>query len=325
MRTFLSPLLLAAMLPIAAMAAETLPGPAPTDPAQVAVLQELASPEGQVKLWLTMARQNDFTPVVKLIPEQEWIQVERAWRFQLAKQSPKDDAKLDQELAQLRKPEAVDAIMATLTPQLETFKPDQLAMMVRGLGSLLAQQVVKPGADPRVNTAVQDFQSWLGDVATWVEKGGLNDPTRAKKALEALVDSLAKLQVTSAQNLRQTRLQDLLGRLGPAAIPLKNAFRAYDINIDAIIDSVKIINTAGAGVRRTLTVSFIVFDRQRRMDIDLIKRGSTWEILGTRGQPFAPFAPAIDPLLRMMGIGAGVKDTPPPVPAGEDGRPPGTL
>lgn len=322
MRLFLSPLLLAGLVTAPILAGDT-PATTQPDAAQAATLQELATPEGQVKLWLKMARQNDFAPILTLIPEQEWVQVERYWRFQLAKQSPKDDAKLDQELAQLRKPGAVEALMGTIKPQLEALKPDQMALAVRGLGALLAQQVTKPGADPNANPALQGFQSWLGDVATWIEKGGINDLARTQKALEALVDTLNKLQVTSAQNLRQTRLQDLLARLGPAAAALKNAFRAYDINLDAIIDSVKIVNCAGAGVRRTMTVSFVVFNRERRLDIDLIKRGSTWEVLGAKGQPFLPFAPAIDPLLKAMGIGGGVKEAP-PVPA-DGGRPPGTL
>lgn len=322
MRLLLCSVLLASLLPLPLRAGDALPGPEQLDAAQIAALQELATPEGQVKLWLQMARKNDFTPVVKLIPEQEWVQVERAWKFQLSKQSPQDDAKLDQELAQLRKPEAVDTIMATLKPQLEALKPDQMAMLVRGLGALLAQQVAKPGAKPV--PAVQDFQSWLGDVADWIAKGAVNDPAKTKKALEAIVDGLNKLQITSAMNLRQTRLQDLLVRLGPATAALKNAFRAYDVNLDALIDSVKIINISGSGVRRTLTVSFIAFDRQRQLDIDLIKRGSTWEMLGTKGQPFAPFSAAIDPLLKTLGIGTGVKDAP-PASTGDEVRPPGTL
>jgi hypothetical protein len=321
MRHLIRSLLLVCSLQAAIPAGDAPSPPTPPDPAQLAQLQELASPEGQVKLWLKMFRQNDFSSLTKLIPEKEWVMVERAWRIQLAKQGTKADAELDQQLALLKTPNALDTIMAQLKPQLATLKPEDLGNQLRGLGALAATFAQSQG-DAGRNFDVQGFQSYISDVADWVQKAGLNDADKARKALEKAIACIQALQIGSAQELRQNKLQDMLPRFGKALIPLKDMFRTYDVNIDNVIDSVKIEKMVGQGNRRTMTTSFNVFGKTRQLDFDLIKRGSTWEILGGQGQPFGPFGPMATAILKAGGIGGNnAEKIQPP----EEQRPPGTL
>lgn len=324
MRRFLPVFLAISIFQGFSFASDPVPATAPTTPTELAALEELTTPGGQIKLWLSMARKDDFTPIGTLIPASEWVYVERAWKMMLSKQGPEADAQLDKELAQLSAPQALDTIMKTLTPRLTAFKPEQLAMVIRGFSAMFAQQAAKPGTEPANDPALQGFLSWCGDIATYVEQSaGINDPQKTRTALAALIAGIADLKVANAKEIRQTSLKEMLPRFGAASAHLKEAFRAYDIDLNAIIDSIKIVRVNGASVRSLVTLSMNVFNRERRLDIDLIKRGSTWEIVGFKGQPFLPFAAALDPLLKSMGIGNGVKDKAPVTP--QDERPPGTL
>ena len=304
-----------------ALAGDALPPPTtqPT-PEQAALLAEMATPEAQMKLWLGMIRRNDFTPLATVIPEKEWAMVERGWKIQLAKQGPKADAELDQQLALLRTPGAVDAIMIKLQPELAKLNPVALATQLRGLSGWLTP-LAQQGDPASRKLDVAGLQSWVGDVADWLPKSGLNDKAKTRKAMESAVACVQALEVANVQQLRQIHLRDMLPRFGKALAAFKEMLRPYDLNLDALLDSVKIIKMAGEGGRRTMTVTYNTFGKQRQMDIDLVRRGTTWEVLGGQGAPFGQLGALIDPMMSMVGMGTAkpVPATPP------EERPPGTL
>jgi len=159
-------------------------------------------------------------------------------------------------------------------------------------------------------------------MATWVEKAGFDDRAKARKMIEAAVVGVKALGVANAAELRQLRLQELVPRLGPTLAAVKEMLRPYDVNLDALLDSVVITKMVGEGYQRTMTVTFNALGKRRELEIDLLRRGSTWEIKGAEGKPFAQFAPLIGPLMTMGGLDGGKPRVPEPAP---DVHPPDTL
>ena len=134
--------------------------------------------------------------------------------------------------------------------------------------------------------------------------------------------AIKALNASSAAELRQTPIQTMIPRLGPTLAAVKDMLRPYDVNLDALIDSVVITKMIGDGNQRTMTVTFNALNKQRELEIDLVKRGSTWELKGPEGKPFAQFMPLVSPLLTMGGFDGGKPRVPEPP---QDVHPPGTL
>jgi hypothetical protein len=319
MRPLLPALLLAATFWSACPAADETPIATPAlTPEKAAELQALQTPEGQVKAWLKMLRKNDFTPLLTMIPAAEWRGPERAWRMTMAKQGPKADAEFNSQVAALRDPQAVDLMMAKVQPELAKIQPDQLAGQIKGAAMLVAmfgQQNAQN--DPEKKAALEGLGQYLNDLATWLPTAHINDPNKAKESLTALREAVIALDLTTAEELRKKPLRDLVPKFGPALAALKKALRPYDVNLDAFIDSVRIETITGSGDVRTLTLSFTAFAKRRQLDLDLVKRGATWEVQGSEGKPFNAIAPLLGPLMQM---GGGKPATLPP-----DDRPEGTL
>ncbi len=132
------------------------------------------------------------------------------------------------------------------------------------------------------------FAAWLAQVR--VGKQG----DEAVQAAEHLVAALGALRSASAAELCRLELPEALQRLGLALAELKRCAAIYGLEIDAMLDSVRIRPAPAPGSdpdRRLLEVAFTAFGTAHRIPLLMERRAGRWLPLAGDGLPAAGLHP----------------------------------
>jgi hypothetical protein len=130
----------------------------------------------------------------------------------------------------------------------------------------------------------------LGRFAAWLAQARLDDQARAAGAAEHLVAALGALRIASAAELGRLELPAALARLGAALAELKRAAGVYGLEIDAMLDSVRISAPSASGAdpdRRLLEVAFTAFGGAHRIPLLMERRAGRWQPVAGDGRPAA--------------------------------------
>jgi hypothetical protein len=143
----------------------------------------------------------------------------------------------------------------------------------------------------------QAAEELLGRFAAWLAQLRLEDQALAAGAAEHLVAALGALRIASAAELVRLELPEALLRLGAALAELKRGAGVYGLEIDAMLDSVR-IRPAPTPVtdphRRLLEVAFTAFGGEHRLPLLMERRAGRWLPVAGDGLPAAPAAPGQD-------------------------------
>jgi hypothetical protein len=131
----------------------------------------------------------------------------------------------------------------------------------------------------------------LGRFAGWLaqaREGRKGD--EAVQAAEHLVAALGALRSASAAEFARLELPEALLRLGAGLGELKRAAAVYGLEIDAMLDSVRISAPPAPGAdpqRRLLAVAFTAFGADYRIPLLMERRAGRWLPLAGDGRPAA--------------------------------------
>jgi len=256
-----------------------------------------ATPEAAVLLPVKVLRSNDFKGFYALLPAADKAKAEAEW--QKAQADAKSGAKakdvndINQLLAKLLAPNAVDQVMQGYEAKLAEIKPQEISqgmqMAASFLPMLLSQST--PGQTPEQannkKALAGMLQGMLTDASGWILTAGLNDPKKLRTATEHLVTGAKKLGVKNVDELQALTFEDLLGRLGPLIQETKGVASVYDISVDNFLDSVKAeavpVAAVAAANQRTITVSFTAFGKPYSFPVQVEKKDNAWFISPKNG------------------------------------------
>ncbi len=188
---------------------------------------DMSTPEGTFLGPVQALRNNDILGIFNLMDADKQAEAKKAWSEEAAKPNPAKDAELDQNLSMLVTPNAVDTMMMAIEPKLKEFNAQQISMGLMMMGGMLAMNMAK---DPEQAQAAQELQSLITDICGWLPSAGLEDPAKARKALEFVVAGAKSLNVTTAAELRALSLDEVLKRCGGLFAEVKHALAVYDLN-----------------------------------------------------------------------------------------------
>jgi hypothetical protein len=190
--------------------------------------------------------------------------------------------------------------------------PDWSALAGRGVAGLLAQglETQQIEASKRLLAA---GQSWAATIA-------VADADHARIAVAALIAAVKDLGATTVAEVARMEQGELLMRGGHALAHLKEVTRAYSLDLDAVLDSLRIISVmdiqpeVGA---KAVTIAFSAFGSEQRFPLKVQRTASgAWTVIADSqlGALLGSRTGAIDILLAML--------APPPgfPPGGPEGR-----
>ena len=280
---------------------------------------DAATPESAVLMPVRILRANDFRGIYDLLSPEEKAKAAADWKK--AQDQAKSGAKendvnqLNDLLAKMLSPTAVDDLFKEAEPKLATLNPQetsQALQMAAGFLPMMLNQA-QPGQTPEQTKNKQALsamlQGMLTDASGWVLTAGINDPKKLRAAIESLVAGAKALGVKNAAELQALPFEDFIGRLGPIVKQAKLAAGVYDIGIDAFLDSVKATATpAAAGApaaERALSVSFAAFGKPYTFPVTVVQKDGHWIISPKNGDQFGAMKQMIPGGMPMGGEGEG--------------------
>lgn len=304
MRRLLAPLLLAGLM-AGASAADLKPV---ADPSR---------PESAILLPVQLLRANDFKGFYDAMPAADKAKAQAEWAKAASKEAEgKKGEHLDEindMLAKLLAPNAVETLMAEARPKLAEMKPQEISQGMQMIGMMLAMsQMQQPQdgkkPDPASKAAMAALGGILTDASQWVLTAGINDEAKCRKAIERLVAGAKTLGVKDVRELQALPLDQFLARLSPLVKEAKAAAGVYDVQIDAFLDSVKVTASPAKEGKSTLQVSFASFGKPYTVPVEVMQKDGHWVVNPKAAKPLAGMLP-------MGGADADADEVEPAMPA----------
>lgn len=259
-----------------------------------------STPESAVLVPVKVLRANDFRGIYDLLSPEEKAKAAAEWKK--AQDQAKSGAKekdvneLNELLAKLLSPTAVEDLFKEAEPKLATINPEETSQALQMAAGFLPMMLgqAQPGQTPEQTKNKQALatmlQGMLTDASGWVLTAGINDPKKLRAAIESLVAGAKALGVKNAAELQALPFEEFIGRLGPIVKQAKTAAGIYDVGIDAFLDSVKATATpAAAGAaptERALSVSFTAFGKPYTFPVTVQQKDGHWIISPKNGEQF---------------------------------------
>jgi len=204
--------------------------------------------------------------------------------------------------------------------------PEWAMVAGRGLASVLAQglETQQIAAGKRLIAAAQGWASGV-DVAA---------ADQARIAVAALIAAVKDLGATTVAELAQQEQGELLARVGRALGHLKAATAAYGLDLDAVLDSLRIVDLIDlqpADGTKAVTIAFSAFGSEQRFPLKAGRAASgSWTVIAdsSLGALLGERMPVMEVMLAMLAPPPGF---PPAGPGGPGGRranrdgPPGSV
>jgi len=231
------------------------------------------SPEAQVQVPVKALRNNDFAALFAQFPASQQTEAAANWQQAGTLASPDDKAKMNQFFATLLAPDAVDTLMALAEPSLKQVNPQELVGYAQMFGGMAAMQMAN---DPKTAELGKHLQQLVADVVVWLPKSGIDDPVKLRAALTSVIAGTKAMGVTTADEFYALALPELLKRSGLAFAEVKNALKVYDLQADAVLDSIALTNVTGEGDNRSATANVTLFGHTYSLPVKMSLQNGVW-------------------------------------------------
>lgn len=233
----------------------------------------LLTPEAQIQVPIQALRNNDLAALFSQIPPAQQAEAAANWNKVGSMVKPEDKAQLDQFFSTLLAPNAVDMLMAMAEPQLKQVKPQELVGYAQMFGGMAAMQLTQ---DPKTADLGKNLQQLVADVAAWIPKAGIEDPAKLRAALTSVVAATKALGVKNSTEFYALEFNELLKRGGNALKEVKSALKVYDLQADAFLESVKLVDVQGTGDKRTATATITAFGHPYKLPVTMVLKNGIW-------------------------------------------------
>jgi hypothetical protein len=225
---------------------------------------------------------NDFHGIMKMMmTKDQYAEVVKQWdekrKEPITEQQSKEFA---DSLAQLTAPGAIDNLMAMAEPQLAQMKP-QMAMYIPG-GVMMLNSAIDENADMTPEQKAQSKQM-ITALQGWAMKTDLTDPARLRKMLTELANGAKATKITQLDQLRALPLPEMMGKVGMMAGAFKRGLTAYDMNVDQMIDSLKVEQVSGDANTAKLRTTMNFLGTEIVTDSEMVRSDGRWMAKGTEG------------------------------------------
>jgi hypothetical protein len=242
----------------AALAVPLMAPQAATAPAPRATAVGVPDPARQIEALVPLFRSGDVAALVQaLVPPAHWEEARLAYELQrLEAASDSERARFGEQIERLHAPDAVDQLMAEIEPKLEQARPQAPGAVMMAFGAIhvaIASPESKLSDEQRAA-----IRNALPGVQRWAAGTDFLSSTTMREALGLLVDAARRTGITDLDQLKAMPLETAFDHAGAIFVAAKEAVRLYGLDLDAIVDTLRVellaIDGDTARVRTTVTV-----------------------------------------------------------------------
>ncbi|WP_295361781.1 hypothetical protein [Arenimonas sp.] len=238
-------------------------------------------PVAAVQAQAQALRDNDLVRWSKLsLPPELQARSEALWEQRVAAAEPADpeDAREYAEvMARLTAPDAEAALMRDLEPKLAQFEAEVAGQwpLMQATASIFLSAAIE------ANTELAAAQKSHGRAVAnalldWAQPALITDRARARQAIAALSATAHELDLPTLEQARALGYTEALEKGGIALAGLKQASKAYGLDLDASLDGVRAELISTEGDQATVRVTYPLLGRDVAFEARLQRVGEGW-------------------------------------------------
>lgn len=249
----------------------------PAEDASTVPGDPVAAIEAQAKA----LRDNDLVRWSRLgLPPELHARTEALWNRRLAEAEPADPEEAREYadvMARLTAPDAERALMRDIEPKLAEFETEiagQWPLMQATAGIFLNAAIE---ANTELSAADKDHgQELVATLLAWAQPALFTDRKRAREAIAALSATARELDLPTLEQARALEMMPAMEKGGVALAGIKEAAKAYDMDLDASLDGVEAELLSREGDQATVKVSYPLLGRTISFETRMQRVGEGW-------------------------------------------------
>lgn len=163
---------------------------------------------------------------------------------------------INQVWTQLRTDDGVEALIETWQPLLATLAAER----IQDFNQSFSAELIELARDPDMTaTDVEQLTRLMYAAQSWATRVDFSDRQRLRRAVEALARLAREIPIESFEDFRGLPFEDLLAHADQALRTIKQILIAYDIDADAILQSVVLTEVDAQNDFAILRVQMRVF------------------------------------------------------------------
>ncbi|MFY2762671.1 hypothetical protein [Arenimonas sp. MALMAid1274] len=234
-------------------------------------------------------RDNDLVRYSRLsLPPDLHARSEALWNQRVAQAepiTPEDAAEYEEMMARFTSPQAEAELMRDLEPKLAKFESEVQGQwpMMQAAGGMFLNAAIQANTElsPAEKTHGAEVVSSL---IAWAQPALFTDRKRARTAIAALASTAREVDLPTLAQARALPMMPALEKGGIALAGVKQAAKAYDMDLDRSLDGVKAELVSSEGDNATVKVSYPFLDREVSFDLAMVRRDGGWYSADTIAQ-----------------------------------------
>jgi RNA polymerase sigma factor (sigma-70 family) len=219
---------------------------------------------------LQAIRHNDLAQLLACLPAGKKSELEASWRKLTSTMTAEEEATADLVLALVTN-EKAPSYLKIAGPLSDDFRIALKHMMDRYPFSdrhMEFQPNHRTASTGLISDVWVEFQRWSKEHPASEESVRISAQCRH--------DSALALQVSSIAELRKMEFPTIVERASSVMQTIKAAYAKIGLDLDSVLDSVKIDTVTGTGDLRRATVRLHVFERDVRSTVELVRQDGVW-------------------------------------------------
>ncbi|GEM_PF-925709 len=235
---------------------------------------DLSTPQGAFMANIQAMKNNDLKALMQasMTPE-EYQRVKTKWSEKKGTFSEADKARFAATMQMLTSEGAEDQMMTMIEPQLQQLQA-MLPMVLMMANEDMIDQKIKELPMPAEQK--ENAKTMALAVVDWAKKADLASPEKARKAVTVMVDTARNLGVKTLDEIEKMPFEDALDKGGKVLGGTKQVLKVYGIDLDGMLDSVKIKDVKQNGDKAEMVVVFQFLGQPMEEKMHMIKKNGRW-------------------------------------------------
>jgi hypothetical protein len=243
-----------------------------------------ATPDGAVMQWVAALKKDDLSALLKnATTDAEFTKLRADWSKQMSEApSAEEKAQFAMTMTMLTAPDAENALMLKVEPELAKMKPqvDMLLGMFEGMASaaMASSATLTPQEQEQGRVAVQAIVETL-------RKNDITDPGRARKAVGIVCKTARKLELKSLEDVQKLSFDAALARGNHLLAGTKDLLDVYGFSVDGVLTSIQARTLTQSGDKATVEVRYTLMGIERTQQTEMVRVGGRWVVQREDGAP----------------------------------------
>ena len=245
-----------------------------------AVASASTTPEGTVAASIKALRDNDVAALLgRSLPAPALAEIKANWSKEMNSEpvTDADRKQFTEQMSKLTAPDAEANLFAQIQPKLAEFDKQaaqQMPMLI-AMGQGFARSTIAQNKDLD-DAQKKQAEDLLDATAQWAQTTKFTDQALAKSAIAEICKTARALDLKTIDAARSLDFDQAMQKAGIVLGGVKSVLAVYGLNIDKVLDSIKVEPENTSGDTARVKITYTAFDKPFSTEAEMVKVDGRW-------------------------------------------------